>query len=1078
VLGALLLCALRARADDPPEAPVLLSRSEARAAVTLRSEEARTFALEVAAGEYYQLSLEPGAAATLAAVLRDASGRPIGSPVEGIAAPEVFCGVAAEAGRLRLDVRRTDPGPAAEEVTLVLEDARPARSTDSAFCSGYRSFWRGVAVFNRKEYDPALAAFEAARASYQAAGDEIGQVEALFRIGWTLKDRQGPGDLDRAIATYRQALPLVEKLLPQAAGDAGDKNIARVCGNLWNNLGEALRAAGNAPAAREVLQKAVDLARRWPNLPLGRFSKNLAFAISEAGNPEAARALYEGMIASDRSTDKDRANAEIGLGRIELGVGRLDQALEHFRRAGELATGDPEIAWGIRYERCNVFSRRGAFDEALDECKAALKLTNHSQENWAATNNTLGSVYADLGSYAEALDYFRSARSQYEALGRKVRANEALRNQGVAELALERYEDAAASFESVREFARQAGSPLLEATALQWLGRVELHRKRTGNPKTARELLERALELVRQFGDRQGQADVQLELASACARLGDARSALASFEGPAGTLALADDLGDPFRRASALSLRAEILLDQGELESALAAVDEAVELNDRLRGEVSSSDLRASFFARRRRTYELQIEILLDLASRNPDRGYPARAFESSERARARSLLDLLAERRFAENEGGGARIAESERQDLALVEALNRFEARRRLEKDPAALAALDRRIAETEAAAREIERDLRRSNPRFAEIRYSRALGAAAIQGGLEDDQILLEYIVGERAAFLFAVTREEIRAFRLGSPEEIRSRLALFLSELRKPTASDARLRLLSEALSASLLAPAGDLLAAKRRLIVAPDGDLYFLPFEVLSPPEIAGAQPPASPYLIASKTISYAPSASVLSDLSAQPVAEGGPAFLGFAVGDPGDGSPRLAEADREVRSLAALYPGQSRIFTGAEATEPLIAAERGLLACARRIHFATHGYFSSDPQRMGLRLAPDPGGGGDGLLQVFEVLRLDLAADLVVLSACETAQGQEVAGEGVIGLPRAFFYAGAKSVAVSLWKVDDVAARDLMIAFYGHLSEGLDKAEALRQAKLDLIAQGTRARPWFWAAFVLVGSVR
>jgi CHAT domain-containing protein len=122
---------------------------------------------------------------------------------------------------------------------------------------------------------------------------------------------------------------------------------------------------------------------------------------------------------------------------------------------------------------------------------------------------------------------------------------------------------------------------------------------------------------------------------------------------------------------------------------------------------------------------------------------------------------------------------------------------------------------------------------------------------------------------------------------------------------------------------------------------------------------------------------------------------------------------------------------------------------------------------------MGLRLAPDPSG-GDGLLQAFEVLRLDLHADLVVLSACETAIGQQVAGEGVIGLPRAFFYAGARSVAVSLWRAPDDATARLMTSFYGHLQKGQDKAESLRQAKLEQIHD--RQRPFLWAPFVLVGS--
>jgi len=223
------------------------------------------------------------------------------------------------------------------------------------------------------------------------------------------------------------------------------------------------------------------------------------------------------------------------------------------------------------------------------------------------------------------------------------------------------------------------------------------------------------------------------------------------------------------------------------------------------------------------------------------------------------------------------------------------------------------------------------------------------------------------------------------------------------------------------------------------------------------------------------------------------------ALLRGAFGDQQWHLERLVESGREVQQIAGLYPpGQSSLLLREQATEENVKTSRRLNEY-RYIHFATHGLLNEQrPYYSGLILslpkygkapAALPADKGattrsdqpqieDGLLQVYEIFGLKLNADLVVLSACETGLGKELRGEGLVGLTRAFLYAGTPSVIVSLWKVQDRSTSDLMVNFYKDLNQSKEKTEALRLAKLNLIKSGRYSHPYYWAPFILVGDPR
>jgi CHAT domain-containing protein len=363
-----------------------------------------------------------------------------------------------------------------------------------------------------------------------------------------------------------------------------------------------------------------------------------------------------------------------------------------------------------------------------------------------------------------------------------------------------------------------------------------------------------------------------------------------------------------------------------------------------------------------------------------------------------------------------------------------------------------------------------------------------------------VLLEYSLGDSASYLFALTGREIRLHRLPPRDAIEAEVRRLRAALAKPSASgDSTLVRSARALYLQCLAPVRDLLPAARQVILVPDGALQFLPFEVLleedppAPPHMAGQREAyfaSLSYAFRKSEVNYGPSSTVLAILATQPRRPDTRGF--FGIGDPvfsapgmdsagsagGTGSlSPLPQTGLEVESIAGFFPPAERtVLLGMDARESSIAA-LGDLGRFRILHFATHGLVDERrPERSSLALSYPRDPSEDGYLQAAEIYRLHLGAELVVLSACETGVGRMVRGEGVLGLPRAFLYAGASSVLVSLWSVSDRSTAELMTEFYRTLMrEDKSPGQALRSAQRELRAKPGYSHPFYWAPFILIG---
>lgn len=848
-----------------------------------------------------------------------------------------------------------------------------------------------------------------------------------------------------ALPAYRQA---VEGF--RALGEAESEGFAE------GRLGRVLVALGRPAEALASFE------RRLALLPPGHEPEERAAVLREygqqlwaLGNVREAELRSREALALFLQLGRPAETAEVldDLGRYATHRGDLGEAERLYREAAEAwqALGRPrDKAIGLG-NLSGVYLLAGDRRLALDLCDQALELlpAEASPADRAFLLEQRATTLTGLGQWDAAEESYRQAlalREQRRELGARAHALA-----GLARLAYERrqldraaslYRDTLSEHQATRDLASQG-------TTLQDLAWVEAKR---GELEAARARFEEALGLARH---------AELRWAEAAALLGLAR----------------------------------VERDSGRLPEALLRVGEAIEAVEGLRAGAERLELRSAVAADKRTFYDVAIDLSLRQAEQSGDREAEVRAFGWAEQARGRRLLDLLA------SDAGPPCEAEANREARWRVE--NAERTLRALRAEGASGLAVAGAERELRSALSELQQLAPRPG-RPGEPDASRPESLASIQRYLASSQaVLLAYYLGEERSVVWTVTPSALSTYALPKTAELEPQLRELHALLSASgwRAQSVRARKLTEKLSRELLLPAGEALASRRLLIVA-DGLLQYLPFEALLSP---GSSEP----LVAGHEIAYALSASAAVRLGAarrDRVYTLDLALLADPVFGPSDSRralpagwtsapaslasptrgesavpelPRLKAAEREARAIAArLPPGRLLQATGFAATKELLASAP--VSGARRIHLAVHGQLEDrHPELSSVVLSQlDPlGAAVDGTFYAQDLACLDLAAELVVLSACDTGLGAELVGEGLVGLAHGFFGAGAKRVLATLWQVDDAATAELMDRFYtGLLGQDLPPAEALRQAQDWLRRRQGRESPFFWAGFVLLGG--
>ncbi|MCC6992180.1 MAG: CHAT domain-containing protein [Acidobacteria bacterium] len=814
----------------------------------------------------------------------------------------------------------------------------------------------------------------------------------------------------------------------------------------------------------------------------------------------------------------DRAYALNHLAEGLLRTGEMARAIEAFGEASTL----PQSALNSAIVKDNLgaaLRRVGRYQEALaahDEALAFFTATKATRSVGIVLNR-IALVWEAVGDYRQALDAGARALAAFTEARDSPEVARVNLNAGGWHIALGDTVAARTALTAGLALAETSGQATLVAQALDYLALVE---ELEGHAAEASRLAERARVMYVASGNAQGEATASLligRLHHQAGRFDDAHASLVR------ALDLGRRIDEVEVQVSVLRALAGVESARGRVADARARLDEAVALVEDGRRNLGGPVLRTSFMSRRQQVYGDLVDVLQTMHAEAPEAGHAATAFRVTEGGRARSLLDALLQPGVDLSAGVDPALLGRSR------EARQRLNDRHALQR----AAQAQNNTADATRLGEEIERltgevaladgAIRAAHPQFSALTSPEPLGPADVQRDVLDDQtVLLEFAIGPARSWVWAITTTDVATFELPGRAVFEPLARAVLTHTADAAAArrvDGPLRQTITELSRHLLTPVAGRLDGEwrgKRLVIVASDVLAYVPFAALTAP--GGERP-----LIAGHEIVYAPSATAMATMRREVAGRAQPAKTLAILADPvfDAADPRVARANaprpsssgaastpappasplrprsllpgtrgslarlpssrREATNIAALLP-QAEVLLATDFAANREWVTSPALAKYRIVHFATHGIIDTgNPALTSLALSSVDAQGTerDGLLRMHELYDMRLPADLVVLSACQTALGREMAGEGLVGLTRGFMYAGARRVVATLWQVDDAATAAFMTRFYRHMLQGRQSASAaLRAAQQEMAAQPQYASPYYWAGFVLHGEWR
>ncbi len=723
-----------------------------------------------------------------------------------------------------------------------------------------------------------------------------------------------------------------------------------------------------------------------------------------------------------------------------------DEALEHLKKAFQSAEemGLPqEKVWALNNQAV-LFTRWGEYGEARKVLQEALEIEqSHNMPEDVGVLTNLGVLSFYLGDLENAERYLQRAYEEAFSLqdwhsGALILGNLGMVYKAMGKLkeALPYYEHAYRLFQKLD--ARRDLANLLNSIASLNVMARELDR--------AEEALRLALSLYEALVDQEGIAQVEVNLGYVKIEKNDLDGARNHLE-----RALQKLEGSTLRslRFYALLGLGEVELKCKEKEMAFEHLYEAIEIVEKTRNRMEEITDRVCFTQSRLAVYEFLMEELFE-------EGRIEEAFDLSERVKARSFLDVMV--------GQSVKVRAKDMEVMGRIKAWEREKAlleakKAEVRQDQVALWKITEELAQMEKKLRLLYEELRASSPELLSLVAVSPLSLSEMQKSIPEDVVVLDYFVLPEHTLAWIITTSTINGFDLPVGENVLYEKASLLRErLANPKEED--FVPLTNFLCKELFVPLEEHLQGKKKVLLVPHRSLSFLPFQVLTRRER---------YLLGDYLFFYAPS---LNTYFYSLKKEGNPSgrFLGF--GNPKFSDPNVSPlpgAEEEVKEVGKLFQNPLLLF-GEEATE---SAFYRLVREANIVHLSTHGSANErSPLYSAILLAPDSE--NDGFLLAGEIFFTTFQADLVVLSACQTALGQYSVTEGLIGFTRSFFYAGASSLIASLWSVSDLSTRDLFVRFFRYVLGGLSKVEALWRAQIDVANE--YGHPFYWAPFILIGK--
>ncbi|TET69201.1 MAG: CHAT domain-containing protein [Candidatus Aminicenantes bacterium] len=903
------------------------------------------------------------------------------------------------------------------------------------------------------DYEESIKYFDKALSLAQKNNYKKGEIESLIKLGllnWNI------GEMKKSISILKKALSIIKKAQMNEKKDEVSEYIQIF---EFYQDGKDYRSEEDYQKSVENFEKAIELARKIES------------------QEHELKCLRELSITLYFLNDFDNF--------LSLNEGALEiaQRIKHKKEQGR-------CLFNIGF----YYDIKESYSQALKHYEEALNIArivqDYSDESQCLTN--IGEIYIQVGNYEKALEYQKNVlKIDQEKLKKDAFVAKDLNNIGVTyqkRYAFQSHDkddlhNALANYEESLKIAKNIVDVKTEIEALTNMGMAYIDLE---NYPEALKYFKLALEKAELAKDLEEKANLYINIGIVNALQENYDLSLKYCQKAIDTASLTGKENILWEAHFEI---ANAYMRQGNHEKSLENYKKSISFIEKIRSRIQLEELKASYLASDKRieAYQNLVNLLCKLSDSEPEKLHNVEAFDYLERAKARAFLDRLEVSQVNVSQEVDIELLNQEEDKMKEISGLNLKLFTPGLGKEQEKSIKEQIRIREEQIEA--LKRKIRLSSLAYADLKYPQIITLEQAQKQMLDSKTaFFEYCLGKENSYAFVITKRKFKIFPLPSTKEIQMQVAEYLKVITDKENHDFRL---GYELFTMLVLPGLD--EKIEKLVFIPDDILHYLPFETLL------SQKDRKRWLIEDYKIAYTPSISSLREIIQHGrLSEIKPKKDLLAFGDPFFGSDeevasardtsetsrpvgafnvsRLEHSGLEVEKIASLFK-KTKIdtFKRKEASEEKLKYLN--LEDYKILHFATHCLIDDKkPDRSSIVLSIGNASSEDEILQMREVFNLKLNSDLVTLSACQTGLGQFIRGEGIEGLSRAFFYAGASSVLISLWAVHDQATSQFMERYYFHLRSSNSIMNALQKTKLEMINSDIVSHPYYWAGFIITGN--
>ncbi len=916
---------------------------------------------------------------------------------------------------------------------------------------------------------------------------------------------------------YKQAIKSAKKAIKLAKRAGERQEEVRSLGNLGIGYRDSQQYSRAIKCMEKALRGAIEIKDRYRE---GLFYRNIGSVYQMKGDYNKAVSCYNKSlpIAIDIGNKYTQCLTLLSMGLAKWNMSEYGNAIRYYNRSVKIAKETNNIwAEGRCYSSIGlIYWEQGLYAKALEYTEKSLKIANkiNDNEGKAYCLGNLAIIYDDIGEMDKTLEYYKLALELSEKIGNKGEIARNLGNLGCINHKFKNFDAAFNYYKKAIKIFHELDDQKSLAVFYGNLGALMIE---SGNYKEAEQNLAKALQIAKKTEIDRTIAEQLISFGFFYYKLNHFDDAFQNFN-EARKLAQKINASQIYWLAqSGLGM---VCRSQSKPKEALGHYIKAVEKIEGTQRMLPIEQFQSGFLDENMSPYVEIISLLSEMYDAEPAENYDKRAFYFAERAKARSFLQNLIESRTSINNEvpGDLKQREqkilkniSEKQKQLFTENPGNRERRKLLSE-----------LKEYENDFEKIKREIKSANPKYMNLYSPEPCDVEKIQKDiLQPGDVLLEYSVQEQGSHVWLLSKNKFCYFELPCKDSITKAVENYLYTIDKPAGisnSFSNHIIKGKELFDLILKPCLKEINKHDHLIIVADDILHFLPFESLVKQISKTGNTPT--YLIEEHSISYSPSATSLAFLSydsriyerqqKQLLAFADPVFKKsstdmetrgrlFRSGEPdtplktddetgifnrnrtsGYQFSAISYTGTEVKEISGLFPKDETVcYFGTYASEYRLKTEQ--LDQYKYLHFATHGLIDeSKAFRSGIVLSTNKTSSEDGLLQVNEILNLKLHAEMVVLSACQTARGKLYQAEGIVGISRSFIYAGSSSVVVSLWNINDRSTSFIMKEFYTAILNNQNKSQALQSAQLSMLRSDRKLyrHPYYWAPFILIGNYR